>query len=385
LFRFFGNEFGTQISWLIPAAVILGAASLWLWRRRPRADPARSAVVLWAGWLAVTVVVISLAKGIIHPYYSVAAAPAIGALVGIGSAALWQRRAHLGARLALAVALATTVVWGYVLLDRAPQWMPWLRAAALAVGLAAAALVVFAPRLRRRGALALGAAGICAALAGPAAYALDTVTTAHAGAIPSAGPTSGVGRNGLPGRAGARPGFGFPRAPGGVGGAGALGPGPGNPGGVPTGSFPPGGFGGPPGAGVAGGLGAHTGPGGGGGFLSISTPGSALVKALETGAGRYTWVAATVNSNSAAGYQLATGDPVMAIGGFNGTDPAPTLAQFERDVAQKKVHYFISGGRGLGSANSATTAGQITQWVESHFTATTLGGVTLYDLTSAAT
>jgi 4-amino-4-deoxy-L-arabinose transferase-like glycosyltransferase len=94
-------------------------------------------------------------------------------------------------------------------------------------------------------------------------------------------------------------------------------------------------------------------------------------------------VAATVNSNSAAGYQLATDDPVMAIGGFNGTDPAPTLAQFERDVAEKKVHYFIAGGGGLGGG-TGTTAGQITQWVESHFTAKTLDGVTVYDLTSAS-
>ncbi len=87
-----------------------------------------------------------------------------------------------------------------------------------------------------------------------------------------------------------------------------------------------------------------------------------------------------MNSNSAAGYQLATGDPVMAIGGFNGTDPAPTLAQFERDVAEKKVHSFISGGRGLGNGSSGTTASQITGWVESHFTAETINGVTVYDL-----
>jgi 4-amino-4-deoxy-L-arabinose transferase-like glycosyltransferase len=122
------------------------------------------------------------------------------------------------------------------------------------------------------------------------------------------------------------------------------------------------------------------GAGGAGGFLSISTPGSKLVKALEADARTYTWVAATVNSNSAAGYQLATGDPVMAIGGFNGTDPAPTLAQFERDVADKKIHYFIAGGRGPGNGSSGTTAGQITQWVVSHFTAETLNGVTVYDL-----
>ncbi|HLM95071.1 MAG TPA: glycosyltransferase family 39 protein, partial [Acidimicrobiales bacterium] len=85
LLRFFGSEFGTQISWLIPAAVIVAVASMWLWRRRPRTDGARAAMMLWSGWLIVTVLVISLAKGIIHPYYSVAAAPAIGAMVGIGS------------------------------------------------------------------------------------------------------------------------------------------------------------------------------------------------------------------------------------------------------------------------------------------------------------
>jgi 4-amino-4-deoxy-L-arabinose transferase-like glycosyltransferase len=122
---------------------------------------------------------------------------------------------------------------------------------------------------------------------------------------------------------------------------------------------------------------------GGGGFLSISTPGSKLVKVLEANASNYTWVAATVNSNSAAGYQLATDDPVMAVGGFNGTDPAPTLAQFERYVADGKIHYFIPGGGGPGNSSTGTTAAQITQWVENHFTAKTLNGVTVYDLTTS--
>ena len=63
-------------------------------------------------------------------------------------------------------------------------------------------------------------------------------------------------------------------------------------------------------------------------------------------ASRYTWVAAAIGSNEAAGYQLATGQPVMAIGGFNGTDPSPTLAQFERYVQEGKIHYFIAGGGG---------------------------------------
>ncbi len=211
LLRFFGSEFGTQISWLIPAAVVVAVGSLWLWRRRPRTDGPRAALGLWAGWLIVTVLVISLAQGIIHPYYSVAAAPAVGALVGIGTSALWERRTQLGARLTLGAALAVTAVWGYVLLDRAPQWMPWLRPVVVVGGLACAVGVAVTPRLRGRAALALGAVGIGAALAGPAAYALDTAATPHSGAIPSAGPASTSGPGAGPGAPGAGLG-GFPGA-----------------------------------------------------------------------------------------------------------------------------------------------------------------------------
>ena len=106
-------------------------------------------------------------------------------------------------------------------------------------------------------------------------------------------------------------------------------------------------------------------------------------------------MAATVGADSASGYQLATDDPVMAIGGFNGTDPAPTLAQFEQDVREGKVHYFIAsgagGGPGLaggtgggGTGSTSDDADRITSWVEGHFTARTVGGVTVYDLSSSS-
>jgi len=95
-------------------------------------------------------------------------------------------------------------------------------------------------------------------------------------------------------------------------------------------------------------------------------------------------VAAAIGSNEASGYQLATGRSVMPIGGFNGTDPSPTLAQFERLVAEGKIHYFIAGGAfgGGPGGGSSSTSSAIASWVESHFTSTTVGGVTLYDLTS---
>jgi hypothetical protein len=115
-----------------------------------------------------------------------------------------------------------------------------------------------------------------------------------------------------------------------------------------------------------------------------------VTAALDTNASKYTWVAAAIGSESASGYQLATGKPIMAIGGFNGTDPYPTLAAFQKDVAQGKIHYFIAAGRGGGPGGGGPGGGAsadssaISTWVEAHFTAKTVGGVTLYDLTSPA-
>jgi hypothetical protein len=121
--------------------------------------------------------------------------------------------------------------------------------------------------------------------------------------------------------------------------------------------------------------------GGGGGFLNATRPGSQVVAMLKANSSQYSWVAATVNANSAAGYQIATGDRVMAIGGFNGSDPTPTLAQFEALVNAGQIHYYIAGGGGLGSG-SGSTGGEIATWVSQHFAAATVDGVTIYDLTA---
>ncbi len=413
LIRLFRTDMGGQVSWLIPAALVLLVACLWWARRSSRTDRTRAAMMLWGGWLVVTGLVFSYAQGIVHPYYNVALAPAIGALVGIGATTLWRRRGRLSSRLVLAGALGVSAVWSYVLLSRSSNWFPWLRTTVLIVGLVTALLLVLSTRLGRKAVMALGGAGVVVVMAGPVAYALDTVSTPHSGAIPSAGPAvagaiggsggargsefppllgtgrlpTGVGRS--PGGAGRRPtgaANGFPRFPG-VGAtgreSGAFAGGAPSFGGLPGGAD---GLGGGPGA-AAGGLrrlGAAAGGGGAAGFLGSSTPGRAVVKLLEKDARRYTWVAATVNSNSAAGYQLASGDPVMAVGGFNGTDPAPTLAQFERYVREGKIHYFIAGGVGLGSGGTATMAGKITQWVESQYSSETVDGVTLYEMSVSA-
>jgi 4-amino-4-deoxy-L-arabinose transferase-like glycosyltransferase len=404
--RLFGAEMGSQISWLLPAALVLLAVVLVVTWRQPRTSRARASMVLWGGWLLVTGLVFSLAQGIIHPYYTVALAPAIGALVGIGAWFLWARRSALWARLAMGSIVVGSSVWATVLLDRVPAWHPWLRTAVLAGGCTAGMLLVLSPyrerllpaRAARTAVLGLTASAV---MAGPFAYTLATVATPHSGAIPSAGPSSAALAGGFPGGVGPGRGgpaggatrnlpgtsrsFGagaggqvFPGAFGGNGPASAPSVGSGQVGRNQAGGFRPPGTSGRagPGAGGAGGI---------GGLLNSSTPSAAITAALKAGASKYAWVAAAVGSNEAAGYQLAAREPVMAIGGFNGTDPAPTLAEFENYVKEKKIHYFIASGAGGGSGPSGAgtdDASLITSWVESHFTATTVGGVTVYDLTA---
>jgi 4-amino-4-deoxy-L-arabinose transferase-like glycosyltransferase len=396
LTRLFQADMGGQIAWLVPAALIALAVMLWVSRRTARTDRTRAAALLWGGWLLVTGLVFSFMSGIIHPYYTVALAPAVAALVGIGATGLWRIRHTWLARVALAAGVVVTVAVAWVLLDRSPSWFPWLRVVIVVAAAGAAGLILAGPVVRpatARGRVALaaiaGSLAVVAGLAGPLVYSLDTAATAHSGSIPSAGPTvassfGGPGGGSFPG-GGKLPSGGT--VPGRTGGSGEPGSGefPGRSGGkgLPSsGEFPggtdrsPSGRAGFPSGGTAGG------PGG-------ATTSAALSKLLETGASGYKWAAATVSSTSAASLELnSNGVPVMAIGGFTGSDPAPSLAEFKKLVAEHEIHYFIGGGvgggGGIGGAGSSD-ASQITSWVESHFTSKTVGGTTVYNLTSPKT
>ena len=406
IFRLFHAEFGGQISWLLPAALISLAAMAWVSRRAPRTDRTRAAALLWGGWVLVTGLVFSYMNGIIHPYYMVALAPGIAALTGIGAMTLRRARLGLAGRIVAAGGVLATAVWAYVLLDLTPDWLPWLRWVVLLAGVAAASLVLAGPALAgpvlagpalagpalaarsRRARLALAAAplglALVAGLAGPAAYALDTVGTAHTGAIPSAGPQA-AGFGGPGGTPGGGPGGqgGFPgagqsgRGPGGTGTSGANTA----PGGTTAqnGTGPPGGGTAAGGTGTGGMPRAGDGFGAGGGLGGDTTVSSALTRLLEQDAAGYKWVAATEGSEGAAPLELATGDAVMAIGGFNGTDPWPTLAVFKELVAKHEIHYYVGqGGQSFGGGRGSSA---IAAWVAAHFTKQTVGGQIVYDLT----
>ena len=95
-----------------------------------------------------TGLVFSYMSGIIHPYYTIALAPAIGALVGIGAVELWRVRHAWFARAVLAAGLAITAIWAWVLLDRSPGWFPWLRVVIVIAGAAAAGMILARRALR---------------------------------------------------------------------------------------------------------------------------------------------------------------------------------------------------------------------------------------------
>ena len=393
--RMFGSEVGGQISWLLPTALILLVMGLILRGRSPRVDIRRAAYLVFGGWMVVTALTFSFMAGIFHAYYTVALSPAIAAVVGMGAKDAWDRRHHPIGSITLAVATAAAATWSFILLTRTDYYGDWLRVLILVVGMASAFLLLAINWLHVKAVPFVVAGAVVAGLAGPTAYTLTTVNSAHTGSIVTAGPSTGGGMGG-----GGTPGGGGMGGGGGQGGPGGTtqngngnsngnsqgGTGNGNSqGGAPGGTSQNGqgnsqGSTSQNGQGMPGGTTGETSTGGGGGMsglLNSSTPSTAVVSALLANASKYTWVAATIGSNNAAGLQLATQQPVMAIGGFNGSDPSPTLAQFKSYVKAGKIHYFQAGGTGASSGSGS----QITSWVEANYKKVTIGGETFYDLT----
>lgn len=298
--RMFGAAFGVEVSWLLPAALIGLVAGLWFTRRAPRTDRTRAALLLWGGWTVVTALVFSLMTGIVHPYYAVALAPGVVALAAIAGRELWRGRAHPPARFVLAGMVAVTGVWTFILLDRSPEWLPWLRWVVLAASVVVATALAVGVR-----AGAVGVAAVVTALLGTGAFTVATAAESHSGSIPLSGPVStDEGRMGM-------------------------------------------------------------------GEMAVPDELAELLAATDT-----TWAAASMGGPESANLALASGKSVIGIGGWNGGDPAPTLAEFKQYVANGEISYYVGGGRMGGPRGS----GDIAQWVADNFESRTIGDRTVYDL-----
>jgi 4-amino-4-deoxy-L-arabinose transferase-like glycosyltransferase len=157
---------GSEISWLLPAALIGLIAMLWFTRLTPRTSRMRASLLLWGAWMLVVGLVFS---------DTVAIAPAVAAVTAIATRELWRGRQFASSRVTLALMLVATVCWDFVLLGRAPDWLPWPRWAVLLGAVAVAAVLLNNDRLVGRGVVVLCTAGIAFGLSGTAAYTIHAV------------------------------------------------------------------------------------------------------------------------------------------------------------------------------------------------------------------
>ncbi|WP_067678242.1 hypothetical protein [Nocardia miyunensis] len=283
--RLFSGEFGFEIGWLLPAALLAFVLVLVSRGRAPRTDLTRAAAIVFGGWMIIDGAVFSYMNGMVHPYYCLSIAPAVAGMFAIGIREMWIRRETIFGRLGLAALLTVTGVWSFVLLHRNSGWYPELRWGILIVTILAAVLVAVSWTHRTRRGLAAAAltVGVLGGLSGPAAYSVATVATSHTGGGPTVGPAEADAH------------FGW-------------------------------------------------------GQTQASPELTALLQKTNS-----TWAAAVNGSSSAAGLELQSGKAVMAIGGFSGSDPTPSLAQFQADVKAGKIGYYVveANGRGQGGGRTA--------------------------------
>ena len=384
LFRLWTSDFGDQITWLAPiafAAIILGPAKkgqvyfgrFYLGKREHEVDPdtvtriRRAQIVIFGAWLIVTWLVFSFMAGIFHAYYTAALSPAIAVLVAICGASLLELRDRPWMPGIAGLLIAMTSAWDMALILRSGSFA-WLGVCIGVIGVVAGlALCIISfwmqdrmpatwPLALKRTACGVAAVGTIALLTGPIVWTACTISTGHTGSIVTAGPGGSIG---------------------------------GGPGGGPSGNGAPDGAGGSPAddsssESVSDGANAGT-PDGGSGLLGGTSANESLVELLTQNASGYRWAAATTGSQNAASYQLASELPVMAIGGFNGSDPAPTLDEFRAYVAQGLIRYYIAsdgmgGGMGGTQMGGSNAASEIAEWVAQNYTAQTIGNTTVYDL-----
>ncbi len=361
LLRLLEPQIGGQASWLLPVAIV--GLFLALFRIRPVFPLQREHVALglWGGWLVVAGAFFTVAR-FYHLYYLNLLAPAVSALAGIGIMALWNDyRESLAIGKPpwwkgwlLPLSILTTAFIQAHLLSGYTAWNSWLAPTVVGVSVVVAALlaagrlgirVSLAPGqilgINRRAALVFAAAGTVALVSTPVVFAADSVASGNGGAwLPQAGPTVGFGGGGF--RGGGR----FAGRPGGFGSSAVPGSSPsfGSGGGQP----PSGGF-----AGGKGGFGFRGGGFGGGGALTfagdqVPVLGTKLLRYLETHRGAARYLVATPTSSYASLFILDTGQPVMALGGYQGWDKILTRPQLAQMVKSGVVRFFLLSGSAGG-------------------------------------
>jgi 4-amino-4-deoxy-L-arabinose transferase-like glycosyltransferase len=323
--RFLQPQFSGQFGWFLPFAVAgFGVAIYCLGRRRE--DRSKRAFLLFITlWFACSATVLAFMSGIVHPYYALSVVPSLCSLAAIGFMKFARWRTGWKPRVLLAATLLSTMVLVFATATRSTADFPGLPQILLGMWALVTALQLVPGNPLRTVSSALL---LFALVLGPLIWSVNTVMSPHVGAGVVAGPGLLGIRTDHPDRQ-------------------QLGP-----------AVPP-------------------------SFIAVmfgDVPNASVLRRLESTAPSATWTTATVGSESAANYQLQLRRPVLPIGGFDGTDPFPTLEQFTAMVARKQVGSLTIQNLPPLTVEGRGESARIVEWVRANFTKENLDGAEFYDL-----
>ncbi|MGK3649973.1 ArnT family glycosyltransferase [Pseudarthrobacter enclensis] len=327
--RIFNGNFAPEIGWLLFAGIVCCVITTVLSKTLALTAPQRNLAILACVWFATVLALLCFMGTMIHTYYTFSLGCPLALVVAIGLSNLWRLRSRPILRLVGAVLIGASSYMGLRIMNYSYEWPTWFKAVFVIAGIAATAAWLLPTSNKRWVRLSWVLVAI-SLLIGPAANNFYTLLTPQKGTNPQSGPIgadpTSMSRLMVAVKAG-DPAWAQLTALG-------------------------------------------------------SPPSPEVVSALRSVPVGCTWGAATFSAQNAALYQLESGLPVIPLGGWLGTDPAPTLEQFQALVAEKRIGYFIWQQELLDRGELSTETKDISEWVRSNFTEEVVDGVSLYDLQS---
>lgn len=329
IFRLLNPNYAQEATWLLFSALLGSILVIASWKYLAKSRAAAALIVITVSWLYSTYLVLSFMGDQIHTYYTAALAPPLALTAGLVVEAISARRSSAVHRIAGAAVTLIGIITCWLILSGLEFWPPWIATAMLSLGTLGVSLIAVQPQWRNSDRIAYSCA-VIAILVGPSLTSVYTATVAHSGSNPLSGVLtknpatishfmSQVERNEL--------------------------------------------------------VAAHD--------AAYGTDPSARLVEVLSDAKDCTWAGATYPSQTAARLQLAAQRPVMAIGGFMGADPAPSLDDFRHHVSTGDICYFVDNENYLGAQTEQTNAAIISTWVRSQYFSEVIDGATVYDLRSS--
>ncbi|MGO4856127.1 ArnT family glycosyltransferase [Arthrobacter sp. 2MCAF14] len=326
--RFLQPQFSGQFGWFLPFAIAgIGITVLFLVRRHGTTEQ-RSFLVLCSTWLICSASVLAMMSGIVHPYYAISTVPSLSCLAAFAATFMMRRLKNGLVRAVSGLVLALCLILGYASASRSVKDFPWLPPILLIAGGLAVAIALIPPikeQFRTAVILLMGAS----IFLGPTIWSINTVLNPHAGAGVVSGPSILGVRTDRPDRTQ-----------------------------LPADT---------PAAFTA--------------VMFGDVPAKGVLSRIKASPASVRWAAAVVGSETAANYQLASSRAILAVGGFDGTDPFPTLEQFQTMVHQGSVGSFVIQNLPPLTVEGRGESARIVQWVESNFQAEMIDGASFYRLT----